>query len=84
MNILLTGANGFVGYALYHELRIRQNKLSCVFRRFSEDDEELKAQFNDCDRYLVGDINRNTRWGYCLKRNRSGGASGGHGPYRLS
>lgn len=67
MNILLTGATGFVGYALYRELRFRQYNVTCVFRKHPDDTERLAAQFGDCNPYIVGDIDKDTPWTPCLK-----------------
>ena len=66
MNVLITGVTGFVGHALYRELRLRQYHLTCVFRK-NPGEEQLAAQFNDCNRYVVGSMDKNTRWSPCLK-----------------
>ena len=66
MNVLITGVTGFVGQALSRELRLRQYHLTCVFRKNPREG-QLAAQFGDCARYVVGDIDKNTRWSDCLK-----------------
>ena len=66
MNILLTGATGFVGYALYRELRFRKLNLACVFRK-PLDESRYHTEFKYCRRFVSGDIDANTQWYSCLK-----------------
>lgn len=66
MNILLTGATGFVGYALYRELRFRNLNLSCVFRK-PLDESPYHEKLKYCRRFVSGDIDANTQWHSCLK-----------------
>jgi nucleoside-diphosphate-sugar epimerase len=65
MTVLLTGATGFVGNALYRELVCRGYDLTCVFRR-GYGEGRLENQFRDCTRHVVENLDGNTRWTLCL------------------
>jgi nucleoside-diphosphate-sugar epimerase len=67
MNILLTGATGFVGHALYRELRFRQANVTCVFRKHPDGSKRPTAQFGDANQYVVAHIDKTTHWIPCLQ-----------------
>jgi UDP-glucose 4-epimerase len=61
MNILLTGATGFVGKALFPELLSRKYQVTCVFRE-TVAEKHQQMTFNGCHRFEVENIDGNTRW----------------------
>lgn len=65
MKILLTGATGFVGKALYRELLSREHNLTCAFRK-TFDENRFQAEFSKCRNYVVENIDGDTRWSSCL------------------
>jgi nucleoside-diphosphate-sugar epimerase len=66
MNILLTGATGFVGKALYRELITQKYNPTCVFRKRHKTD-RLLSEFATGDRCFVDHVDGNTPWSACLK-----------------
>ncbi|MEE4365121.1 MAG: NAD-dependent epimerase/dehydratase family protein [Desulfotignum sp.] len=65
MNVLLTGATGFVGKALYQELMARKYNLTCAFRTAHKN--RLQKAFEDCTPCFVDHVDKNTLWSPCLK-----------------
>jgi nucleoside-diphosphate-sugar epimerase len=65
MNILLTGASGFIGRALYPALTARGHDLACVFRHRHRG--WAKQAFPDCRRYFVHQMDDSTDWQPCLE-----------------
>jgi nucleoside-diphosphate-sugar epimerase len=61
MNILLTGATGFLGKVLFWELLRRRHRLTCTFRKPLDDREQLSG-FRACHRKVVENIDGTTRW----------------------
>jgi nucleoside-diphosphate-sugar epimerase len=61
MNILITGAAGFVGRALFRELLSRKYPLTCVFRKLSRETQKT-IEFNGCRQFVVENIDGTTRW----------------------
>ncbi len=66
MNILLTGATGFVGNALYRELRLRKHQMTCTFRNRRGETAD-QAEFSNCRRIDGVYINGDACWTACLK-----------------
>jgi nucleoside-diphosphate-sugar epimerase len=66
MNILLTGASGFVGRVLYRKLLELNYNLTCVFReRWRKD--IVESEFADCTPFFSDDMDGKTIWSICLK-----------------
>lgn len=65
MNILLTGATGFMGKALFQALVRKRHHLTCPFRKIL-DDKAQQSEFNACRQVVVDNIDGNTRWSSCL------------------
>ncbi|MDZ7664904.1 MAG: NAD-dependent epimerase/dehydratase family protein [Desulfotignum sp.] len=65
MNILVTGATGFVGKALFQALLHQRHHLTCTFRKTLEDKGQ-QSEFNACRQVVVDNIDGNTRWSSCL------------------
>ncbi len=65
MKVLLTGATGFVGKALYQELLVRKYNLTCAFRKAHKN--RLITVFGDCAPCFVDHVDKNTLWSPCLK-----------------
>lgn len=61
MNILLTGATGFVGNALYRELRLRKHRLTCTFRS-RMDKMAHQVEYRTCRRIDGIHIDGETCW----------------------
>lgn len=66
MNILLTGATGFVGKSLYRELIVQKYNLTCVFRKWHKKERQL-SEFGTGNRYFVDDVDGNTQWSACMR-----------------
>jgi nucleoside-diphosphate-sugar epimerase len=66
MNILLTGATGFVGKALCRELLLRKYHLTCTLR--DRTDETLqRSEYRACRHLILEHIDGTTRWFEHLK-----------------
>lgn len=60
MKILLTGANGFIGRALYRALLGRNQEISCVFRENKRG--RVDREFDSCRPFFIADLNGDTDW----------------------
>jgi len=60
MKILLTGANGFVGRALYRVLLEQEHEISCVFRKKYQG--RVDREFASCNPFFVEDLDGQTFW----------------------
>ena len=65
MNILITGANGFIGHALYRSLVDQNHHLTCVFR--TKNQGGVEQEFASAALFFVDESDKHTDWGAALE-----------------
>lgn len=65
MNILITGANGFIGRAVYRALATQNHRLTCVFR--TKNRGVVEQDFAAATLFFVEDSDQHTDWGPALE-----------------